>query len=116
MYQERNVGVCILLTIITCGLYGLYWFICLTDDVNRECDEKLSSGGIALLLNIITCGLYGIYWSYKMGKNIQNSCSKHDISISDNSVLYLVLCLIGFGIINYALIQSDLNRLANETK
>ena len=29
MVKERNVVVCILLTIITCGIYGIIWFVSL---------------------------------------------------------------------------------------
>ena len=113
MYKERNIALCIIFSIITCGIYGLYWFICLTDEANQNADEKIASGGMALVFTIITCGIYSYYWSYKMGKNVQNSCEKQGINVSDNSVLYLVLSLLGLGIVNYCLIQSDLNRLAN---
>ena len=32
--RRRSIGLCILLSIVTCGIYGLYWFICLTDESN----------------------------------------------------------------------------------
>lgn len=35
MIQPRSVPLCIVLSIITCGLYGLYWFVCLTNEVNE---------------------------------------------------------------------------------
>lgn len=113
MYKERNIATSVILTIVTCGIYGLYWLVCLTDEVNREADEKLPAGGTTLLLTIVTCGIYGYYWAYKMGKNVQNISAKHNIEVSDNSVLYLVLELFGLGIVNFCLIQSDINRLAN---
>ena len=33
MIKQRNIGICILLSIVTCGIYGLYWFVVLTDDI-----------------------------------------------------------------------------------
>lgn len=30
MIKQRNIGICILLSIVTCGIYGLYWFVVLT--------------------------------------------------------------------------------------
>ncbi len=33
--KQRSIGMCILLTIVTCGIYGLYWFVCITDDTNE---------------------------------------------------------------------------------
>ena len=32
MIQQRNIAVCIILSIVTCGIYGIYWLICLNDD------------------------------------------------------------------------------------
>lgn len=32
--EQRNIGLCIVLSIVTCGIYGIYWFIKLTDEVN----------------------------------------------------------------------------------
>lgn len=50
---------CILLTIVTCGIYGLYWFVCITDDTNEMSGEnELAGGGMALLLTLVTCGIY----------------------------------------------------------
>lgn len=114
MYKERNIGLCILFSILTCGIYGIYWFICITDEANYEADQKIASGGMAFLFTILTCGIYTYYWSYKMGKNVQNISEKNGFNVSDNSVLYLVLNFFGLGIVSYCLIQSDLNRLATK--
>lgn len=51
---------CILLTIVTCGIYGLYWFVCITDDTNEMSGEnELAGGGMALLLT--TCYLWYLW-------------------------------------------------------
>ena len=34
MIERRNIAVCIVLTLVTCGIYGIYWIVCLTNDVN----------------------------------------------------------------------------------
>lgn len=67
MIQKRSIGMCIVLSIITCGIYALYWFVVLTDDTNRMLDDAQNetSGGMALLFTIITCNIYGLYWMYK---------------------------------------------------
>ena len=28
MIQQRNIALCIILSIVTCGIYGLYWYAC----------------------------------------------------------------------------------------
>lgn len=34
MIQRREIAICIILSIVTCGIYGIYWFICITDEAN----------------------------------------------------------------------------------
>ena len=110
--MKRDIVKSIIFTIITCGIYGIYWFIVLTDDVNRISDDNSTSGGMAFLLTLITCGIYGYYWAYQMGKKIYKYSNSHDMQLSDNSVLYIILQLFGLGIVNYCLIQNDLNTIA----
>ncbi len=114
MIQKRDIAISIVLTIVTCGIYGIFWFISLNDDAkNASGDETLPSGGVAFLLTLVTCGIYGIYWAYKMGKTLQAAQSRAGMAVSsDNSILYLILQLFGFGIINYALMQNQLNTIA----
>lgn len=45
--EQRNIALCIILSIITCGIYGLYWIYKLTEDVNTlKGDPNATSGGI----------------------------------------------------------------------
>ena len=109
--QERNIVVSIILSIVTCGIYGLYWFVCLTNDVNTVSEEQRTSGGMALIFTIITCGIYGLYWAYKCGEKIDIAKQKRGIPTSNSGVLYLILFIFG-GVISYALIQNELNVLS----
>lgn len=109
---ERNIVVCILLSLITCGIYSIYWFIVMTDESNMVSDEQTASGGMAFLFTIITCGIYFYYWNYKMGQKLHQAGQKYNKPIGDNSIVYLLLSIFGLGIINYCIIQSDLNRFS----
>ena len=117
MINKRDIALAIILSIVTCGIYGLYWFVVLTDDIKKAAsDTEFQSGGIALLLTIVTCGIYGIYWAYKMGELMKTAQQKNNLPIKDNAVLYLILAVIGLGIVDYILIQSDLNAIADLNK
>ena len=112
--KKRDIAMCIVLSIITCGIYGIYWMISLVDDLNVASGRVGdTSGGMVFLLTLVTCGIYGIYWAYKAGEKIayvkQRNTGEQD---SSSSVLYLVLSLVGFSIVVYALIQSELNKVA----
>ena len=108
LIQPRSVALCIVLTIITCGIYGLYWMYCLNEETNQLVgNQGYTNGALVIVFDIITCGIYGIYWAYKMGENITRI--KGD---SSYSIVFLVLSLFGLQFINFALIQDTLNKCA----
>lgn len=109
---ERNIATCIILSFLTCGIYGIYWFVTMTDDSNIVCKDEAPSGIVALLLTIITCGIYGLYWYYKMGERLYLAGQKYKVTIDDNGFLYLILAIFGLGIVSTCLIQSDLNKFS----
>jgi len=110
--KERNIAGAIILSIVTCGIYCIYWFIVLNDEAKSYSeDDTMVSGGVAFLLTLVTCGIYGIYWAYRMGKAIAMAQSKNGLVVNDNSVAYLILEILGFSIIAYALMQNDINAI-----
>lgn len=112
MMKKRSIGIAILLTIVTFGIYGIYWFITMTDEVVSLSKGKVynTSGGVAFLLTLVTCGIYGYYWAYQMGKSMYVVSKEKFDYASDNSILYLVLQIFGLGIVTYALIQNEINK------
>ena len=108
MKQQRSVGMCIVLSIITCGIYGLYWVYCIHNDVQEVSGYPMGvDGGMVILLTIITCGIYGLYWNYKMGQILDEARGTPG---GTQGTLYLVLGLIELDIISLALMQSELNK------
>lgn len=108
----RSLVTAIILSIVTCGIYALYWFVVLTNDMNKISGrENETSGGMALLLTIITCGIYGYIWAYKMGEKRDKIAFEN----ASSNIIYLVLSLFGFGIVVYALAQDAINKaVANQ--
>ena len=113
MVKNRNIVLQIVLSIVTCGIYGIYWFITLTDDAAAKAGDSEFSGVKAFLLTLVTCGIYGIYWYYKMGKTLKAAGDANGVAVEDNAILYLILGLFGFGIVAYCIMQSDLNKMAD---
>lgn len=111
--EERNIAMVIILSLITCDIYGIYWFVKMTDEAKQLSSSDNAGGGLAFVYTLITCGIYTIYWNYKMGKNMYEAGQKYGINIEDNSVIYLVLSLFGLGIVSECLMQNDLNKFAN---
>ena len=108
--KNRSIPACVILAIVTLGIYGIYWFVKLTNESNAlGPNNKTTSGGKAVLFSILTLGIYNIYWNYKLG------CKVDDMKGTSGStgVLYLVLGLIGLGIVNSCLAQDEINKHAN---
>ncbi len=112
MVRYRSVALAIVLSIITCGIYSIYWFIVLTDEVNEVTGQPGTSGGMAFLFNLITCSIYGIYWGYKMGEKLDNARHRNNVPSGSFPIIFLILNLFGFQIITMALIQNEVNRYA----
>lgn len=106
LLQRRSVALCIVLTLITCGLYGLYWMYRLNNELNQTAGVwPYTSGGLVVILHLITCGIYGIYWNYRMGQNVSRLTGDNY-----SAIVFLVFSLFGFSIISMALMQDTLNR------
>ena len=106
--MNRNIVVCIILSIVTCGIYGMYWMYKINEEMNAIAgNSDYTSGVVVIILTLVTCGIYGWFWWKKMG----------DIQVKDSGdgnwgIIYLVLALCGLSIVNYALTQSFINSKA----
>lgn len=109
--EKRSIATCIILTIITCGIYGLIWIVRLNDDTNAVASEtNATSGGMVILLSFITCGIYLLYWNYKQGEKLNNARRMRGLP-EKFGALYLLLSIFGLTIVGLALMQDELNSL-----
>ena len=108
--MKRSIPMAIILTIVTCGIYGVYWFVKITNEMNAlSGKQNATSGGMALLLTLVTCGIYGAYWAYKMGEAVDVVKQRSGVQSGNSAVMFLVFALIGLGVVNYCLIQDTIN-------
>ena len=112
--KKRNIGVCILLSIVTCGIYGIVWVVQMVDELNAAANEPNATSGITVfLLSLVTCDIYGLYWLYKAGQQVNRAKTARGMTVDSNiSILYLILGIFGLSIVSYALLQNELNQLA----
>ena len=59
METDRSIVTVVLLSMITCGIYGFYFVYKCAQDMNTMCDDDEETGGLAvyILLSMVTCGL-----------------------------------------------------------
>lgn len=109
--ESRSIGMCIVLSLVTCGIYAIYWLYKLNNDMNSLTgDYEGTSGGMVILLTLVTCGIYGWYWFYKMGLKVDEVKNQMGQQSSSSSILFLILGICGLGIVDYILIQSTINQ------
>lgn len=95
---DRSLVVYILLGIVTCGIYNLWFIHSLAKDVNIACagDGKKTSGLLAfILLSFITCGIYGFYWYYSLGNRLALNAVKYNMHFQENGTSVLMWQLFG---------------------
>lgn len=95
---DRSLIMYILLTIVTCGIYGYFFVYKLAEDTNVMCagDGETTAGlGMYILLSIVTCGLYSFYWLYKIQNRLHVAGPRLGIPVAENGTTVLLWCVIG---------------------
>ena len=107
--KNRNIVTCVLLSIVTCGIYGIYWTIVLAKDAVSVKDPADSA-----ILEILTMLFLPFLGFFLAEKKFSEGCAAKNIAHEDRSIIYLILGLLGLSIVNFCVMQNDLNKLAEE--
>ncbi len=106
--KYRNIVTAVILSLVTCGIYGIYWVVMLAREAVSVKDPADNA-----LLEIVLCLFLPFLGFYLTEKKFSEGCAANGIPHTDNSILYLILGVVGLGIVNYCMMQNDLNKLAN---
>ena len=107
---EMSVGTAVLLTIITCGIYGIIWQYKQMKILNSWLNRQEYAFGKWLLLSIITCGIYGVHNEYKMVRGIAEIQEQNKFLVNDVVTICLIMTLIGLSIVPMAIQQTEINK------
>lgn len=101
MVTKRNVVTIYILSILTFGIYTLYWLV--------KTKEALNSLGADIPTSwLLIVPIANIYWAYKFCEGYSNNVKK-----DNNPILWFIVYLL-VGIIMPAIVQVDLNKLADK--
>ena len=102
---KRSVINVILFSILSCGIYSIYWFYVTAEELNREerTQEPLMNYIVAILLGMLTCGIYTIYWEYKFFKKVDAYTGR------DNWLVNFLLSIFLTPLVGMALAQDNIN-------
>ena len=113
---RRSIAVGVLATLITCGIYGLYWQYKQMHTLNAWLKRDEYSFWLWLFLTLITCGIFGLYYEYKMAMGINEIQSSNSLRVDPNlPILCVLLALFGVGIASLAIQQYHINKLYGDT-
>ena len=96
--ERRSLLMLILLNIITCGIYSIFWYNDLAKDMNTVCyndGEDTPGVGYYILFSILTCGFYSYYWFYKVANRQQANAQRYGVNITENGTTVLMWMIFG---------------------
>jgi len=119
---NRHPLMVILLSIITCGIYNLYWIYTVSKEMNEFLGEEDIPPVVDLLLMLFTGTLWGYVWDWRTGQKIVRMAQRVGLNYPDDPWLYLALDVLGagpvlgLGVVVTALEQSRLNEIYDRAR
>jgi hypothetical protein len=91
----RNPIYVIIFSIISCGIYLIYW----TYVTNQQINELLGAEDVSPALSIVGCFCWPVLWYvwYKWDKSLLTITEGTNARYNSNFVLWVVLSIVGFG-------------------
>lgn len=118
--ERRDPAIVLLLGILTCGLYLIYWYMKMYEDVEAVTGETPTgnSFGLDLAFVIITCMIYGIWVDYRLSQQLYAAAVERQVpNATDTSMPVLILDIAQFvtggiaGFVTPMLHQEQLNKI-----
>lgn len=108
MLQNRSVATVVVLSIITCGIYSLYWAYVTINALDAQ--GKSSNMSTTLQFVLMFLGVGYIIFALNADANLNSIKASRGIPTVDNQVVYLILGVV-FPIVLIALVQNEINQL-----
>ena len=110
--KSKSIGLYLVLTILTCGLFNLYWNAKQMETCNTLLGGTEFSFFKWLVLTLLTCGVYHAYYQFQMGSVIVNLMEKKKLKpISALPILSAVGTVLFVGLIVDCIHQHELNKV-----
>ena len=110
----RSIVLGIIFSLLTCGLYSLYWQYKQMVTLNGWLGRTDYRFWLWFFLSILTCGIFAFYYEYKMAKGINEVQANNGLTVNtDLAVICVLLAIFGIGIASLAIQQSEINNFYN---
>jgi len=109
--EVRNPVYCILLTIITCGIYSFYWDWVTKDQINKLANKEVVGSGLIILSWL--CFPIKLYLWYKWDMSLQDIAQQYNARYTSNFILWIILTIfagVGWFVMLFQ-VQDTLNKI-----
>lgn len=106
--KKRKLFTMFILTIVTLGIYYLYWLIVAGKELGDEVGAR-SNMFLTILLVVFTFGLGAIYLFAKYSVLTQQIASNRNEFVEEDSTLLIVLTVFGCGLLSMFIVQDKIN-------
>ena len=96
---DRSLAAYILLSLVTCGIYGLYFFYTLARDVNTMCDgDGESTPGLAafILLSLVTAASMPTTGTTRSATACRPTRRATALAFQESGTTVLMWCIVGY--------------------
>jgi hypothetical protein len=109
---DLSIPVYLILTLITCGLFNLYWNYKQMEACNYLLKRQDFKFAHWLLFSIITCGIYHIFYQYKMGSAIVEIQRNTNKAVFDSlPIISCFVTIFGLSVVVDCIHQHEINKI-----
>ena len=92
MMKKKKIGLYIFLSIITLGIYSIFFWYRWTEEVNTLCiddDDDSANYLLVCILSVFTCGIYTFVWNYKMAERIYQKSADYGVQLKHGGMFIM---------------------------
>lgn len=107
--RDRHPALVLGLSLVTCGIYGFVWLWQVETEIKQELGREDLNAALDVLLCLVTFGLWGVYLAYRLPRDIAEVQRRRGATVTDLSLVSLLVAVTGFWFVSVALCQHELN-------
>lgn len=113
VFRKRKIFNCILFSILTLGIYYIYWEYLLVK--NTRAVQKIDKSCAGEIMCLLFIPFYSLFWWLSRGKIVKDKFTEHGYSTYGNENAYLMLGIFGLSVVSMSIMQNDFNSLPTKS-
>lgn len=114
--KQRSLFKYYFLSVITLGIYALYFWSKLAKDINTLCEgdgRKTMKYIPSFILSLATVFVYGFVWKYQLAERMNFNAERYGLKFSESGALVVVCSIPGLFLGHFILIK-NFNKMVTE--